>query len=77
LSELTPEELQKLNEQENPGSVDLEKLNEQENPDIVAPPESTEPEYMIDPIETEGYDYNNDHAKGGLIDLLHKMRGHK
>jgi len=27
--------------------------------------------------ETEEYDYGNDHAKGGLIDLLHKMRSHK
>jgi hypothetical protein len=27
--------------------------------------------------ETEEYDYDNDHAKGGLIDLLHKMRSYK
>jgi hypothetical protein len=44
-----------------------------ETPDFLTKPDII----MIDPIETEGYDYNNDHAKGGLIDLLHKMRGHK
>jgi hypothetical protein len=83
LSKLTPEELQKLNDQENPGGVDLEKLNKQENPDIVAPPESTEPDIMIDPREAGGFDmdgYGEEFslaAEGGLVGMLQKMRGYK
>ena len=71
LSKLPPEDLQKLYEQENPGGVDLQKLYEQENPG------SDGSYYPAVMPENEYYDYGNDHAKGGLIDLLHKMRSHK
>ena len=79
LSKLPPEDLQKLYEQENPGGVDLQKLYEQENPGSDG---SYYPAVMPDLDYTPDFGgYNPEEysyaAKGGLVDLLHKMRSHK
>jgi len=73
LSKLTPEELQKLNEQENPGGGGgggaTEPVGLTDDP--ILPPEGDEGDYG-------GYgEYFSGAAQGGLVDLLHKMRSHK
>jgi hypothetical protein len=78
LSKLTPEELQRLHEQENPGGGGGEGGGGATEPvgltDEVAPilpPEGDENNYGG---YGEGYSAA---AQGGLVDLLHKMRSHK
>lgn len=69
-----------------------EVINPEEQPPEEQPPETVEPDYEIEgefpldsgSIEDGGFDYTDDtsvdesdFAKGGLIDLLHKMRSYK
>jgi hypothetical protein len=75
LSKLTPEELQRLHEQENPGGGGGEGGGGGGGgggaTDPILPPEGDEDNYG---------GYGNDFsgaAQGGLVDLLHKMRSHK
>jgi hypothetical protein len=69
LSKLTPEQLQKLHEQEGGGGGGGS--NEPNDPDFYVP--------TVDEDSTIGYgeDQYSGAARGGLIDLLHKMRSYK
>jgi hypothetical protein len=75
LSKLTPEELQRLHEQENPGGGGggggaTEPVGLTDEVDPILPPEGDEGDYG-------GYGEGYSAAQGGLVDLLHKMRSHK